>query len=102
SVIRTAKQNRVVVEVAPGSFKSVAVELGQIGDENIEILNGLNEGDKIVTSAQFLIDSQSSITSDFMRMAPVAEAKSVWVEGEIQSVNHQSRVVNIDHQPVPE
>ncbi|TMN33692.1 efflux RND transporter periplasmic adaptor subunit [Pseudoalteromonas sp. S2755] len=102
SVIRTAKQNRVVVEVAPGSFKSVVVELGQIGDENIEILNGLNEGDKIVTSAQFLIDSQSSITSDFMRMAPVAEAKSVWIEGEIQSVNDQSRVVNIDHQPVPE
>lgn len=102
AVIRTAKQNRVVVEVAPGSFKSVAVELGQVSGENIEILNGLNEGDTIVTSAHFLIDSQSSITSDFMRMAPVAEAKSVWIEGEIQRVDYQSRVVNIDHQPVPE
>ncbi|MEI5637752.1 MULTISPECIES: efflux RND transporter periplasmic adaptor subunit [unclassified Pseudoalteromonas] len=102
AVIRTAKQNRVVVELEPGLFKSVAVELGQISEDRVEILNGINAGDTIVTSAHFLIDSQSSISSDFMRMAADTEPNSVWIEGEITSMDYDSRTATIDHKPVPE
>lgn len=60
-------QNRVVMNVEE-SFKSIAVNVGRKAGDFIEITQGVNEGDKIVLSAQFLIDSESSKTSDFKRM----------------------------------
>jgi Cu(I)/Ag(I) efflux system membrane fusion protein len=68
ALIRTGVQNRVVLAFAEGRFKSVAVRPGRIGPQLVEILDGLAEGDRIVVSAQFLIDSESSKTSDFLRM----------------------------------
>ncbi|MFQ3235869.1 MAG: Cu(I)/Ag(I) efflux system membrane fusion protein [Paraglaciecola sp.] len=69
SVIRTGKQDRVVMALGQGKFKSVEVQLGQVSGNYAQILSGLHEGDEIVTSAQFLLDSESSISSDFVRMA---------------------------------
>ena len=68
ALIRTGSQNRVVLALDEGRFKSVAVKPGHIGRDQVEILEGLEEGDRIVSSAQFLIDSESSKTSDFRRM----------------------------------
>ncbi|KXS51560.1 MAG: Cu(I)/Ag(I) efflux system membrane protein CusB, partial [Marinobacter sp. T13-3] len=51
-----------------GAFKSVNVSVGRVGDKYAEILEGVMPGDTVVTSAQFLIDSESSKTSDFRRM----------------------------------
>jgi len=68
ALIRTEAQSRVVLALGDGRFKSVAVKVGRIAGDRAEILSGLEEGDRIVTSAQFLIDSESSRTSDFMRM----------------------------------
>ena len=69
AVIRTEDQNRVVLASADGTYKSVAVTVGRTGDKDTEILEGLQQGDKVVTAAQFLIDSESSKTSDFQRMS---------------------------------
>jgi Cu(I)/Ag(I) efflux system membrane fusion protein len=68
AVIRSGKSNRVVLALGEGQYKSINVDIGRIGDYYIEILSGINEGEEIVTSAQFLLDSESSKTSDFMRM----------------------------------
>jgi Cu(I)/Ag(I) efflux system membrane fusion protein len=68
SVIRTGKQNRVVLALGDGAFKSVEVSIGQIFERDIEVLSGLMEGDLVVSSAQFLLDSESSVSSDFMRV----------------------------------
>jgi Cu(I)/Ag(I) efflux system membrane fusion protein len=68
ALIRTGEQNRVVLALDGGRFKSVAVTPGRIGNDRVEIIAGLEEGDRIVTSAQFLIDSESSKSSDFQRM----------------------------------
>jgi Cu(I)/Ag(I) efflux system membrane fusion protein len=51
-----------------GRFKSVAVSMGKVSRSHIEILSGLDANDNVVTSAQFLLDSESSISSDFQRM----------------------------------
>ncbi|AWL12310.1 Cation efflux system protein CusB [Saliniradius amylolyticus] len=99
AVIRTGKQERVVLALGDGAFKSIAVTLGRVGDDAVEVLEGLNEGDTVVTSAQFLIDSESSKNSDFTRMSPQSEPDSVWVEGEVNSVDIQSRTANLDHGP---
>lgn len=68
ALIRTGEQNRVVLALDEGRFKSVQVRPGRIGPRQAEILEGLEEGERIVISAQFLIDSESSKTSDFLRM----------------------------------
>jgi Cu(I)/Ag(I) efflux system membrane fusion protein len=73
SIIRTGIQDKVVIAMGEGKFKSVNVALGRRGDSKTEILQGLRAGDRVVTSAHFLIDSESSITSDFLRMAPREE-----------------------------
>ena len=69
SIIRSGVQDRVVLAMGEGRFKSVEVTLGRTGDSQTEIISGLESGDRIVTSAHFLLDSESSITSDFQRMA---------------------------------
>lgn len=68
AVIRTGSNDRVVLALGEGKFKSVAVKLGRLNGNFAEILEGLDEGAAIVTSAQFLLDSESSKTSDFKRM----------------------------------
>jgi Cu(I)/Ag(I) efflux system membrane fusion protein len=68
AVIRTGEQDRVVLALGEGRFKSVAVSLGRMDEQSVEVLDGLQEGDTVVTSAQFLLDSESSRSSDFKRM----------------------------------
>jgi len=68
AVIRTGSQDRVVLALGDGRFKSVAVRLGQLDEQYTQILEGLEEGDKVVVSAQFLLDSESSKSAGFMRM----------------------------------
>jgi Cu(I)/Ag(I) efflux system membrane fusion protein len=70
SIIRSGVQDRVVMAMGEGKFKSVNVASGRRGDSKTEILQGLNAGDRVVTSAHFLLDSESSIKSDFLRMSP--------------------------------
>ncbi|CAM4044681.1 efflux RND transporter periplasmic adaptor subunit [Pseudoalteromonas byunsanensis] len=100
AVIRTGKQDRVVLALGDGQFKSIAVTIGRVGKDKIEILQGLNEEDKIVTSAQFLIDSESSKNSDFKRMTHEKVPNSVWVQGVVNEVMADHRMVNITHDPV--
>ncbi len=69
ALIRTGDQSRVVLAKGDGHFKSIEVMVGRISENRAEILSGLNEGDSIVISAQFLLDSESSKTSDFRRMS---------------------------------
>tara|TARA_R110001583_G_scaffold38455_4_gene124299 strand:- start:1070 stop:2530 length:1461 start_codon:yes stop_codon:yes gene_type:complete len=71
AVIYAGKMNRVVLALGDGKFKSVLVKLGLENREMVEVLSGLNEGQNIVTSAQFLLDSESSISADFDRMLDV-------------------------------
>ncbi len=68
ALIRTEKKARVVLALGEGRFKSVTVTVGRFFNQQVEILKGLQAGDRIVTSAQFLIDSESAIDSDLQRM----------------------------------
>ena len=68
ALIRTGTQDRVVLALGQGSFKSIEVGVGRFDSDNVEILSGLSAGELVVSSAQFLLDSESSKTSDFQRM----------------------------------
>jgi Cu(I)/Ag(I) efflux system membrane fusion protein len=71
AVIRTGKQDRVVLALGEGRFASQVVELGRVGEQYAQILGGLAEHDDVVVSAQFLLDSESSKSADLQRMESV-------------------------------
>ncbi len=68
ALIKGSDAQRVVIALGDGRFRAVPVVAGMESGEYVEILEGLNEGDKVVTSAQFLIDSEASLRASFSRM----------------------------------
>ena len=101
AVIRTGNQDRLVLALEGGRFKSIAVKIGLQDESNMAILSGVNEGERVVTSAQFLIDSESSKTSDFKRMQMIEEpAPAAQVTGTINKINDTNRVINISRGPI--
>ncbi|WP_075107997.1 efflux RND transporter periplasmic adaptor subunit [Neptuniibacter marinus] len=101
ALIRGSEQDRVVLALGEGRYKSIEVKKGLRDSKHTEILEGLYEGEEVVTSAQFLIDSESSKASDFKRMHQVGETENkpnqVWVEVVFNSVDADEMQVNVDH-----
>jgi len=61
AVIDTGVRRVVFVEVKPGTFQPREVRLGRKGEGQFEVLNGLVPGERVVVSAQFLLDSESRL-----------------------------------------
>ncbi|WP_019601740.1 efflux RND transporter periplasmic adaptor subunit [Teredinibacter turnerae] len=103
AVIRTGHQNRVVLALGDGRYKSITVSLGRITDEFTEITHGLDDGDKVVTAAQFLLDSESSKSSDFKRMHQDNEPpRAVSVAATVESVMADMGMLKVTHDPIPD
>ena len=68
ALIRTANEQRVIVALGDGKFIPMKVRVGIETGSRVEILSGLGEGDRVVTSSQFLIDSESSLQASLARM----------------------------------
>jgi Cu(I)/Ag(I) efflux system membrane fusion protein len=76
ALIRTATRTAVVRVRADGSFEPVAVVIGRESGDLIEITAGLKEGDRIVTSGQFLLDAESNLRAGVERLAPAPAASA--------------------------
>ena len=63
AVIRSGKKNIVVLGLGEGKFKPIEVTLGNYSNGFYQVLKGLKLNDKIVTSGQFMLDSESSLRS---------------------------------------
>jgi len=61
ALLETGTRQIVFVESAPGEFEPREVRAGRQAEGYFEILSGLQEGEKVVNSANFLIDSESRI-----------------------------------------
>jgi Cu(I)/Ag(I) efflux system membrane fusion protein len=74
AVITTGKRNVVIVAHDGGRFLPVEVSTGRDHDGRTEILQGLQAGQSVVASGQFLIDSESSLKAALKRFddAPAA------------------------------
>ena len=68
ALIRGGTVNRVVLGLGDGRFRSQAVQVGIEAGNRVEIRSGVMAGDRVVTSGQFLIDSESNIDSALARM----------------------------------
>jgi multidrug efflux pump subunit AcrA (membrane-fusion protein) len=61
AVIHSGERNLVVVRTSSGGFESRDVQLGARTNEYYQILSGIKDGEEIVTSSNFLIDSESRL-----------------------------------------
>jgi len=68
AVIRGGSSNRVVIDEGNGVFETRKVLVGIESGERIAIRRGVSEGERIVVSAQFLIDSESNIDAALERL----------------------------------
>lgn len=63
AVLDSGARQTVLVALAGGRFEPRTVRLGRHGDEVVEVLDGLAEGEEIVVAANFLIDAESNLKS---------------------------------------
>lgn len=61
AVLETGRRTLVLVERGEGRFEPRPVRLGLRGEEMVEILQGLREGERVVVGANFLIDAESNL-----------------------------------------
>ncbi len=70
AILRSGRVNTVIVALGGGKFKPVQVELGAYSKGYYQVLSGLKAGKRIVTSAQFLIDSESNLNAALSGFTP--------------------------------
>jgi Cu(I)/Ag(I) efflux system membrane fusion protein len=68
ALIVSGGEERVVLDLGDGRFHPRTVVSGLRAQERVEILKGLEDGDRVVVSGQFLIDSESNLQASFRRM----------------------------------
>jgi membrane fusion protein, copper/silver efflux system len=70
AVINAGDRQIVFVDPSDGRLEPREVELGAKAGGSFQVLSGLAEGDRVVTSANFLLDSESSLKAALGAMAP--------------------------------
>jgi len=68
AVLHGGSRQTVLVELAEGRFEPREVKLGVQGSDYVEVLEGVGEGEKVVVTANFLIDSESNLKAAFSGM----------------------------------
>jgi RND family efflux transporter MFP subunit len=78
AVLDTGLEQHVFIALGQGHFEPREVKLGVYGNGNQyrEVLSGLKGGEDVVTSAQFMLDSESRFRSAVQMMAPPSGAKA--------------------------
>ncbi len=106
AVIRTGSRSVVIVALGDGKFAPVNIEIGMESEGRTEIRNGLEAGQKIVVSGQFLIDSEASLKGTATRMsdAPAPENATAGrrthrADGKIEHIGNDT--VTISHGAIP-
>ncbi|HEY8049514.1 MAG TPA: efflux RND transporter periplasmic adaptor subunit [Ramlibacter sp.] len=106
SVIRTGTRAVAIVRGTQGHFEPREVRLGADFGDQLEVTEGLREGDAVVASGQFLVDSEARLRSvlDAMAAAPAASAPATPAlyngTGKVESVDADS--ITISHGPIAE
>ena len=99
AVIRTGKRSLVMVSDGKGRFVPAEVVPGQeIGDRTV-ILSGLEEGQKIASSGQFLIDSEASLSGIMARSSAPASASGNTDETDATIMDLSGKEITLRHGP---
>jgi Cu/Ag efflux protein CusF len=92
------------VQLAEGRFEPRPVKLGLRGGEFVQVLDGVREGEMVVSSANFLIDAESNLKAALggMQKAESAKLASVGHQavGVLNAIDAAAGTVTISHEPV--
>jgi Cu(I)/Ag(I) efflux system membrane fusion protein len=103
AVIATGKRTVVIVAGDDNRFIPVEVTLGRPAGSTVEVRTGLDEGQRVVTSGQFLIDSEASLKSTLSRLeagtSAAAPAGTYRSEGRVERIGKEE--VTLSHEPIP-
>ncbi|MBM0137557.1 efflux RND transporter periplasmic adaptor subunit [Pseudomonas alliivorans] len=97
AIIRSGKRCFVMVALPEGRYRPQLVVLGKEAGGQAEIVEGLAEGDEVVSSGQFLLDSEASLQGLLAREGSSQGAKWHSSSGEI--VDLDSETVTLAHGP---
>lgn len=106
AVIRTGKRTLVMLARPQGRYEPAEIKAGREAGGRTEVLAGLAEGEKVVASGQFLLDSEASLSG--VQARPVAGAKPVAAAataalhqgvGRVEQMSPGS--ITLSHEPVP-
>ena len=104
AIIRSGLKDVVILSIGDGKFKPQQVQLGGYADGYYQVLNGLSEGNTIVTSAQFLIDSESNLKAAINQfqtstqtMEDLSGETSVKTEGKGKMDDGSQKIEEHDH-----
>ena len=106
AVIQTGKRSVVMVAQDTGGFSPVEVEIGAEASGQTEIRKGLEAGQKVVVSGQFLIDSEASLKGTETRMGEASQGgpssasnnQTHAGRGKIESISNEE--ITISHGPI--
>lgn len=107
ALIRTGREERVILALGQGRYQPRKVVAGIESGDRVEILSGLETGETVVTSGQFLIDSEASIKASLRRMTSVSDEtepvmqKKIMGRGILKEVLPDENKVNMMHDPIP-
>lgn len=74
AVLFSGKHETVFVDLGEGRFEPRPVTIGHQDEEGfVEIISGLEDGERVVTSAQFMLDSESKLREALQKMRKPAE-----------------------------
>lgn len=113
AVIRTGERTLVMLAQEGGGYRSAEIRIGREANGRTEVLAGLAPGEEVVTSGQFLLDSEASLAGIDVRS--IDEAPSIVGEGQAQEEAGEPRTyrasgtitgiaessVTLQHGPVP-
>jgi RND family efflux transporter MFP subunit len=80
AVIHSGTRQIVLIELGEGRFAPRAVKLGRQGEQYVELLEGVQEGESVVVSANFLIDAESNLKAALGGFGGVSESVKATVE----------------------
>jgi Cu(I)/Ag(I) efflux system membrane fusion protein len=103
AIIETGSRRVVILAEGGGNFRPVDVEVGVADDGNTEVTRGLDAGQSVVVSGQFLLDSEASLRATATRMQgmPVGEVGDREHRGEGRVVAFDDDSVTLAHGPIP-
>ncbi|MDQ6956551.1 MAG: efflux RND transporter periplasmic adaptor subunit, partial [Mariprofundaceae bacterium] len=76
AIVRTGEQEQVFVQRGPGEYEPRKVIVGVDSEGQAQIIQGLKAGEIVVTSSQFLIDSESKLKEATAKMLEATQAKN--------------------------
>ena len=100
---------QVIIDKGKGRYVQRTVVAGMESGDWVEIVDGLNEGEQVVISGQFLIDSEASLKASLMRMSEPETATNKMKKNKmpvaravVRKLMPEQGKVNLDHDPIPE